>query len=247
MRMIAPLAALLLALTSPMAAAQDAAAPRQAEPIDGRIDEHFDRTGSANVSGGLVVGALLGGSAAGLFPPDQVWIATPSEPVVLCLQVLTRDGFYSARTRYRPTGATDGMEGTLLMPFTHVADDLRRYRDDAVAIIATAADDQGRCRSGEARLFPRVPPDLMPGETTLLLQVNAAGRSAAWVETEDGRREDCPMVEADLAIGFDRICQLQVPVGPVATRLGFTLWVDDGLRPEPALYLLAIPGHEGPR
>lgn len=237
-------ALLLLVLASQAPLAQEAPLTRVAEPVDGRIGEHFDRSGSADVSGGMIVGAMLG-EIAKAFPPDQIWIATPSEKITLCLQALSRDGLYSARSRYHLTGVTDGMEGTRLMPFTHLAGSLRGYADDEVAIIATAGDDQGQCRSGDARLFPRVQPGLTAGEADLLLQLNAAGRSAAWIVTEDGRRNDCTRVTDHLVIGFDMTCFLRVPVGTAAATLGLALWVDDGLQPEPTDYLLAIPGYGG--
>lgn len=246
MRLSALLSGLLLLAPAPQAPlAQEAAPTRIAEPVDGRIGEHFDRSGSADVSGGMIVGALLGEITAA-FPPEQIWIATPSERVTLCLQALSRDGLYSARSRYSLTGVTDGMEGTRLMPFTHLADSLRGYADDEVAIIATAGDDQGRCRSGDARLFPRVQPGLTAGEADLLLQLNAAGRSAAWIVTEDGRRKDCMPVTDRLVIGFDMTCSLRVPVGTAAATLGLALWIDDGLQPESTDYLLTIPGYGGP-
>ncbi len=168
MRLSVPLTGLLILLAPQTSLAQQTPPARLAEPVDGRIGEYFDRSGSADVSGGMIVGALLGGMAS-TFPPDHIWIATPSERVTLCLQALSRDGFYSARTRYQLTGVTDGMAGTRLMPFTRLSDSLRGYDDDEVAIIATAADDQGQCRSGDARLFPRVQPDLGPGEAEMLL------------------------------------------------------------------------------
>lgn len=236
----------LLFMTSLAPSAQEMLPSRHAEPVDGRIGEHFDSSGRVNVSGGMIVGALLGRWSEGAFPPDEIWIATPSERIMLCLQALSRDGFYSARTRYQLTGLIDGKAGTRLMPFTRLSDSLREYGNDEVAIIATAADDQGQCRSGEARLFPRVLPNLAPGETDLLLQLNAAGRSAAWIETEDGRREDCVPVTDNLAIGFDMTCFLQVPVENAGSDLGFTLWVDDGLQAEPTHYLLKVPGYGEP-
>lgn len=243
MRLSVPLTGLLILLAPQTSLAQQTPPARLAEPVDGRIGEYFDRSGSADVSGGMIVGALLGGMAS-TFPPDHIWIATPSERVTLCLQALSRDGFYSARTRYQLTGVTDGMAGTRLMPFTRLSDSLRGYDDDEVAIIATAADDQGQCRSGDARLFPRVQPDLGPGEAEMLLQLNAAGRSAAWIVTQDGERTDCQPVNDNLAIGFDMTCSLRVPVETAASTLDLVLWVDDGLQPEPTSYRLEIPGYE---
>lgn len=244
MRVSAFLSGLLLALAGQAAPAQDII--RQAEPANDRIDEHFDRSGAgANVSGGVIVGAMLGAVSGGGFPADRILIATPPERVLLCLRALSRDGLFSARNPYRLTGLADGMEGTTLMPFTDgYADDLRRYADDEVAVIAMPADDQGRCRSGEPRLFPRVPPELALGETDLTLQVNTAGRGMAWVETGDGTRADCRPVEGGPAIGFDMTCRLRVPIGPGPAELGFVLWVDDGLQPQPSTHVLAIPGHE---
>lgn len=242
MRLSSLLPGLLLILAAQASLAQEAAPTRVAEPVDGRIGESFDRSGSADVSGGMIVGALLGGIATA-FPPDQVWIATPARQVTLCLQALSRDGLYSARSRYRLRGAADGMGGTRLMPFTRLSDSLQRYADDEVAIVATAADDKGQCRSDDAQLLPRVQPDLTPGEADLLLQLNAAGRSAAWIVTQDGRRSDCVPVANNLTVGFDMTCPLRVPVGSAASMLGLTLWVDDGLQPEQTNYTLTIPGY----
>ena len=75
MRLSSLLPGLLLILAAQASLAQEAAPTRVAEPVDGRIGESFDRSGSADVSGGMIVGALLGGIATA-FPPDQVWIAT---------------------------------------------------------------------------------------------------------------------------------------------------------------------------
>ena len=246
MRLSSLLIGLLLLLAAQASLAQQLPPARLAEPVDGRIGEYYDRSGSANVSGGMIVGALLG-ATAGAFPPDSIWIGTPRDPVTLCLQALSRDGFYSARSRYRLTGLVDGVQGTQLMPFTLLSDNLRGYDNDAIAIIATAADDQGQCWSGGARLFPRVQPDLTAGEAEMLLQLNAAGRSAAWIISEDGGRTDCQPVNDNLAIGFDMTCLLRVPVEPAATTLGLVLWVDDGLEARPTDYQLEVPGYGEPR
>lgn len=242
MRLPASLACLFL-LTHP-APAQELAAIRLAEPVD-HIDEHFDRSGpGANVSGGVIVGALLGGMVADGFPADEIRIATPEERVLLCMRALSRDGRYSARTRYRLTGLVDGRDGTLLRPFTAEAEGLRQYDDDEVAVIAMPADGEDQCRSGEPRLFPRVIAGLPLGETGLLLQVNTAGRGVAWIEPRDGTRADCRPVEGDLAIGFDMICELRVSVGLELAWLDFDLSIDDGLQVQQDRYTLAIPAHD---
>ncbi|TJZ88744.1 hypothetical protein FA743_19860 [Paracoccus gahaiensis] len=237
---------LLLILASYSASAQKASLARVAEPVDGHINEHFDSSGSADVGGGLIIGALLG-QVAEAFPPDQIWIATPSERIVLCLQAVSRDGRYSTRTRYSLTSDADGMEGARLSPFTHLSEKLKQYADDDVAVIATAADDRNQCRSGEMRLFPRVQPDLTVGEADLLLQVNIAGRSAAWIVTEDGSRTDCMRVTADQAIGFEMTCRVKARIGTTPSTLHLALWVDDGLQAEPTSHLMVIPGYGSPK
>lgn len=245
MRMSPLLSGLLLILTSYSASAQEASLARVAEPVDGHINEHFDSSGSVDVGGGLIVGALLG-QATEAFNPDQIWIATPPEKIVLCLQALSRDGRYNTRTRYSLIGDADGFEGTRLNPFTRLSKKLMQYADDDMAVIATAADDQNRCRSGEMRLFPRVQPDLTVGEADLLLQVNIAGRSAAWIVTEDGNRTDCMRVTADHPIGFEMTCRLEARIGHAPSQLRLALWVDDGLRAEPTSHVMIIPGYGAP-
>lgn len=239
-----PLPVLFLAcLGAGMSQAQEPALQREAVPVGGALEEYFDRSRGANVGGGIIVGAVLGGLAAGPFLADHVLIATPVGGQSLCLRAISRDGFYSARNRYELLSPADGKGGTLLNPFSNMAEDLRDYQAGDIALVGTLAQNDG-CLTGAKQLIPRL--GTIEGERAeLLLQLNAGGRGAAWIEQAGQADIECQPVAADLLVGFDMTCRLGVTLGE-SHRIGaFDLVVDDGLQQSRTAYEVVLPGRGG--
>ncbi|KGJ03621.1 hypothetical protein SAMN04487972_11933 [Paracoccus halophilus] len=225
-----------------LAAAQDAPVLREAVPANDPIEEYFDPSRAANVGGGVIVGAVLGGLAAGPFLADSVRIATPADGRPLCLRAISRDGFYSARNVYILRSPADGEGGTLLKPFSNLTEELRGYDAEDIALVAMPAQEQG-CLAGETSLIPRLG-QIEGDRAELLVQLNAGGRGAAWIEIAGQAEVACQPVAADLRVGFDMTCRLPVTLDDAHQTSAFELVVDDGLVENRTRYEIFLPGRD---
>ncbi|MBV9078605.1 MAG: hypothetical protein JO048_14125 [Methylobacteriaceae bacterium] len=174
-------------------------------------------------------GALVGASIVGLrlasgslpFDPTRLRLArVPDGAQPICLKIISRDGRYFARARYKPAGTAEA-------PFeypSHVRDRLGTYREADMAVAAT------NCADGKGQDFLAARYDADgPGFSELVVQVRAGdARIRAQLGADNqplGPAVICQPVRDGPSVGFSLECTLPLPAdraGKVQLSVGET-------------------------
>lgn len=192
----------------------------------GSFNESYDN--AVPVSGSVIVGVQLGESDGNVLVKDTQIVF--SNPVDVCVRVVTRDGRFSANNIYRVTTPLADAKSVRLSPITlNYAQVLSNYKKDDTAISAFAARD-GSCQPSEAAYLPQLVNPQQPGKNLTIL-INSANRHCLLLLKNKQTQFRCQPISQGSKIAYDKKCQVAVESLSEGNN-HFTLILDDGFDKE---------------
>lgn len=238
-----PRIALLLSTSFAFPAMAETIIAAPLSPLE-EFHESFDaypETSTRNIVG-LVIGEF-----GDRFDKNYVELGNPASDMapanVLCMQVVTQDGRFSAANPYarsaRKTASTLNAQPVSL---AHI-DKLSTYEGIAVAVRAILAPD-ANCVEDDSLFLARI--GASGAEEILTVQVMARNRDASLTLAFPERDTPPVLVSCRSAAGtarlaFDRICQMELPKDLRGQVVQMTVTLDDGMDAQDTTFRAYIP------
>lgn len=226
--------AFMVALLSLPALAQEVPV---ATALRNKVNENFDS--SAKTGGSRLVGVLLGAATSRAFRAEDVQIVNPAVDGIICVRAISRDGLYWMRTPYK----TDSGPGDRLRlePFTTtLGDKLQQFDETDIGIVASLSASED-CLDDVSVVLPA----LVPGGNPSRIEIMAnSGNRYVFVRLQTGAdsfETECTPPQNEARIAFDRVCSLDVTLGPEPMEGTLLLSFDDGLSVEAENYTIRLP------
>lgn len=208
------------------------------------FQESFDaypETSTRNIVG------LMIGEFGDRFDKNYVAFGNPAFEIaptnVLCMQVVTQDGRFSAANPYaRSARKTASSLNAQPVSIAHV-DELSTYEGIAVAVRAILAVD-ANCVEDDSLFLARI--GTGGADETLTVQVMARNRDARLTLTLPEQdtppmRVSCRSAAGTARLAFDRICRMELPKDLRGQVVEMTVTLDDGMDTQDTTFRAYIP------